>query len=120
MKESLDVLKWIEFAERDLQIARRMISEYPDDSAFHSQQAAEKALKAVLIKKSGELIKTHELAFLAKHVKAPAEIVSECVDLNELSVSMRYPGADEVIGEYTPEKAVKAAEKVLSWSKKQI
>lgn len=101
-------------------LARRSLREFPEEVAFHSQQAAEKALKAVLIKKTGELIKTHELVFLARKVGAPAHLVDDCKDLNELFASTRYPGMEDVTTAYTPQQALDAARRVVFWSKKQI
>lgn len=120
MKESLVVSEWMKYAGRDLKLSRHIMEDYPEDAVFHSQQAAEKALKAVLIKKFGELIKTRELVFLARKIRAPEEIISDCLDLNEVFTSVRYPGAEEVMREYTPAQAIEAAERVVSWSKKQI
>ncbi len=120
MTEPLEVSKWMKYAERDLEIAVKMASEYPEDSVFHCQQAAEKALKAVFIKKFGELIKTHELVFLARKVGLPEELLIDCKDLNESSAATRYPGYEEVITAFTPDSAMKAAGRLVVWSRKQL
>ena len=42
--------EWLRKALNDLKIANILLKEgFPDESAFHSQQAVEKALKALLV-----------------------------------------------------------------------
>ena len=53
---------WIANAEKDLKWAERMLEEGDYDySAFHSQQAAEKALKAILAAVDQRPPRTHRL-----------------------------------------------------------
>ena len=65
MKE--EVRKWFKKAKEDLNSAGYNFegSKY-DVAMFLCQQSAEKAFKALLIERTNELVKTHDLVFLAK------------------------------------------------------
>ena len=60
--------RWLEKAEKDLRVARKILDE-PDYSAFHSQQAAEKALKALLIALGKRPPRTHNIGLLLDEIK---------------------------------------------------
>jgi HEPN domain-containing protein len=109
---SPDVERWITFAKADLRAARLLLSdvEVPARIAcFHAQQAAEKAIKAVLIFEETPFRKTHDVIVLAGLL--PANLVDELesidpVVLQQWAVDGRYPGdlpdatpaeADEVL-----------------------
>ncbi len=67
-----DVEKWLQKAKGDLRKAEIMLRNREfDDVALHSQQAAEKALKALMIKKTGQLKKIHDLVELGKDAGMP-------------------------------------------------
>jgi HEPN domain-containing protein len=58
---------WLRYAEEDLAVAERMTSEQgwtPRIACFHAQQAAEKALKAVLVAERLPLVYSHNLELL--------------------------------------------------------
>lgn len=84
-------------------------------SAFYSQQSAEKILKAICIKQFNELIKVHDLVFLAKKVDAPQNIVENCKILSKVYIQSRYPGdvtASEAIGKGDAEEYLTIAKEV--------
>ena len=59
------VCMWLEKAMRDLRAAQLLLDEeLYDEAAFHSQQAAEKALKALLVALRIRPPKTHSLEHL--------------------------------------------------------
>lgn len=115
-----EVLAWMEYALRDLRTAKLVLGEVEENAAFHSQQAAEKALKAVVISRIGQASKTHELPFLARKAGAPKKIWEDCKLLNQYFLEGRYPGYDEEVSTEDARKAVAAAERVIEWSKKMI
>ena len=80
MKE--DVSLWLKQSEADLDSAESLleIKKYYA-SAFFSQQSTEKILKAACIKKFNELIKIHDLVFLARKLNAPEDIVNNCIKI---------------------------------------
>ncbi|MEA3198589.1 MAG: uncharacterized protein QOE90_17 [Thermoplasmata archaeon] len=72
--------EWMRHAQEDLDAARLLEGGGLHAlAAFHAQQAAEKAMKAVLILRGRGLARTHDVQRLAADAKAPtniAEIVS--------------------------------------------
>ncbi len=64
------VRSWLEKARHDLETARCVIEHEPpitDTAVYHCQQAAEKALKAVMIHHGQAVFKTHDLMALTTH-----------------------------------------------------
>ena len=60
MKE--EVKRWLDKAKEDLEKAEVLLkSEHYDGAAFFSQQSAEKALKAIIIKRTNNFPKIHDL-----------------------------------------------------------
>ncbi len=113
--------KWLERAKLDLQTARYLLEgEYYLDAVFHAQQSVEKALKALYLKKFNELVKTHELVFLAKKVDAPNEILELCEALNPFFVQTRYPDYEEEITAEEAEKIIKDATMVIKWTEMNL
>ena len=67
MSEADEALEWVEYAEEDLIIAKsalRRSKPLTIGSCFHSQQCAEKYLKAILVSQNVEFPKTHDLLIL--------------------------------------------------------
>jgi HEPN domain-containing protein len=89
-----------------------------------SQQAAEKALKAVCIIKGKGLLRVHELTMLARKSGAPKEVIEKCGLLNPFYTAARYPDSEEITDEESRESATKdayeSAVEVLEWCRKQI
>ncbi len=83
--------RWMEQAQYDLDTAKAnyQIKKYYA-SAFFSQQAAEKALKAFAIEKTGELPKTHSLFELGKILKIKDD---DFIELTPDYTMTRYPDA---------------------------
>ncbi len=116
---------WLRYARSDLELARVT---RPDDVlfeglCFHAQQAAEKALKAVLIAKGVPPPKTHNirtlLDLLPQEVIAPQEI-EDAASLTDYAVTSRYPGDFESVDEEEYKEAVRLAETVVLWAERII
>jgi len=99
--------EWVEKAEKDLATASRefQVRKLPNYDAvcFHSQQCAEKYLKAILQEKNISFGKTHNLTALLDLI-TPHETAWELMRpnlerLNVFAVQVRYPGesADKTI-----------------------
>jgi HEPN domain-containing protein len=113
---------WLERARSDLALAHAALS-LPDvlleDACFHTQQCAEKALKALLVQRGIPFPRTHVVETLldlleASGVTVPAD-VDEALVLTQYAVQTRYPGDWEPV---TPEEArfaLEVANRVLSW-----
>jgi HEPN domain-containing protein len=92
--------EWVQKAEDDFTVAQRMLRarKQPiyDAVCFHSQQCAEKYLKAFLQENSRDIPKTHkllDLLKLCKEVDNNLEIlVSDLLEVERFSVNVRYPG----------------------------
>jgi HEPN domain-containing protein len=88
---------WLEKAHEDLLAARRLAADpaIPGLSAFHAQQAIEKAFKAILVFKQNRLLRTHDLKRLLGEVGGftlSSDEQDTLEDLNALYIEARYPG----------------------------
>ena len=112
---------WLRHARSDLELARipRPAGVLYEGLCFHAQQAAEKALKAVLIARRIPAPHTHNirslLDLLPGDLNAPAHI-QEAATLTDFAVSSRYPADFEPIEEAEYFEAVRLAEAVVSWA----
>jgi HEPN domain-containing protein len=115
---------WLHRAESNLRIARRGRGEgvFLEDLCFEVQQAAEKALKALLIYLSGDYPRVHAFALileqLEQYVTVP-ESIREVVELTDYAVQIRYPGDYYPVSEEEYERALELAERVLRWVRLQ-
>ena len=121
MKE--EVKKWWGKSKRDLDNSEfNLKNKRYEESCFFAQQAVEKALKALDIKKSDNFVKTHDLIFLAKRIEASEEIIEKCRKVNPVYTESRYPDFIEV-ETYTKEKSKEillSTKEVLKWIKKEL
>jgi HEPN domain-containing protein len=109
-------------AASDLAAARSLAADTDqtdDVVGFHSQQAVEKALKAVVAIRSLELPRSHDISLLLRllgNAELPPDI-AEADWLNPWAVTMRYdqPGA-----ELDRPRAIEVAEYVLDWARHRI
>ena len=122
-----EVYNWWEQSLKDLESAKKNLSiESYYVTAFLSQQAAEKALKALYIYKLKDSPgKTHSLLRLGREVGIPSEFYHGLRKLNPDFILTRYPDvADGVPYELYDEKIaidkLKLAEEVLEWVKKEL
>ncbi|MFC1735358.1 HEPN domain-containing protein [Candidatus Hydrogenedentota bacterium] len=90
---------WLRKAELDIRSAETLISQDPPllyPACFHSQQAAEKYLKAYLTRHQVEFPKTHSIREILNIVgtidEALAEILASAPVLTPFGVEIRYPG----------------------------
>jgi HEPN domain-containing protein len=118
---------WLEKALRDLKSAKILFeSDDPilDTAIFHTQQCAEKALKAYLVFTGQTIIRTHDLTALndicARFDSDFDNLYDEIEFLNPYSTMFRYPG--DIINPDTNEveEAINNAEKVLAFVNKKI
>ncbi len=86
-------LAWFEEAEDDLAAAENLgQAKLYAIACFHCQQAAEKALKAALIKSTGVFPRIHSLRQLASHAGLLSEMIDEVAVLEGDYTTSRYPG----------------------------
>jgi hypothetical protein len=76
---------------------------YLEDLCFDAQQAAEKAIKALLVKKGIAFPYVHDIAYLLTLVEQNAvqipDPVGRAEDLTRYAVVTRYPGLTEPVSE---------------------
>ena len=117
---------WWEQAKEDLKAAKiNYDNKVYYVASFLSQQAAEKALKAVLLESESKIPKVHDLIFLAKKARAPDTIVNQCDELTWVYIETRYPdfSGENPHHKFTKEvvkKHLLIAEEVLTWVGKKI
>ena len=116
---------WLRHARSDLALAR--IPRTPEillqALCFHAQQAAEKALKAVLILQGVAPPRTHHIKTLLELLSSRVEIpspVREAASLTDYAVMSRYPALIEPVTEEEYHEAVKLAEAVISWAESLV
>lgn len=111
---------WLAKAEEDLLagdlILRGSMPSY-ETVSFHAQQAAEKALKALLVRYQVDFSKTHnigELLLLAELV-APriSEKLAETRTLTPYAVGARYPGEGPQVDREEADQHLSLARKVV-------
>ena len=102
----------------------RIPGAYLEDLCFEAQQAAEKAVKAVLISRDIEYPYVHDLARLLSMLEDAGEsapcVVRKAEELTPYALITRYPGPARAVT--TPEylAAVGTAEAVVGWAEGRI
>jgi HEPN domain-containing protein len=126
MADSLDVLKWIIFAQNDFDVASREAGRFRplvEVVCYHCQQSAEKILKAYTIAKTNILTKTHILGDLLndceQHASDFNNFRSICSRLTPHITLGRYP-ADIEPTEYHMKQALKDAAEILEFTKLKL
>lgn len=118
---------WLERAHSDLALAAVALRS-PDvlleDACFHTQQCAEKALKALLLQQGIPFPRTHVIEMLLDLLQASGIIVPADVDealvLTQYAVQTRYPGAWEPVTQEEARLALDIANCVLTWVEEQL
>lgn len=120
-----DPREWLNRAHSNLiQAKAESPGVYWEDLCFNAQQAAEKALKGLLLHRGIRFPYVHDLAELIGLLEQgdeeiPARI-REAVQLNNYAVITRYPGMVEPITREEYEEALALAEGVVRWVEKRL
>ncbi len=97
---------------------------YLEDLCFDAQQAAEKAIKAVLLHQNVPFPYTHDLSELLTLVERGGEpvpqAVREAVRLTPFAAEARYPGSEEPVTRNEYESALLIAEAVVRWAEERL
>jgi HEPN domain-containing protein len=120
-----DPREWLNRARSNLARAR---AEHPDiyleDRCFDAQQAAEKAIKALLLQRGIRFPYVHDLAELLRLLEQRGEEiplqVSAAEQLTDYAVEARYPGLAEPVSRAEYEEALNMAEEVVRWAEERI
>ena len=121
---------WLRVAKRDLERAEHSLREEDRSAAvFWAQQAAEKALKAVLLAYRGFFPKTHSIRRLFEELGSNLglgeEELEEAYELTQYYFVSRYPDIveglpDEAISRRTAERAVAIARRVVEAAERAL
>lgn len=120
-----DPREWLNRARSNLSRAKSRIPEvYLEDLCFDAQQAAEKAIKALLVKKGVAFPYVHDIAHLLSLVEQTGVQIPDQVrraeDLTRYAVVTRYPGLAEPVSESHYRDALVGAEAVVRWAEGEI
>lgn len=121
-----EIKNWWEQAKRDLKSAHNSYNS--NDfyiASFLSQQAIEKGLKALYLKKKNFVKKIHNIVTLAKELKLPINLIEDCDKVNPVYTDTRYPDAKVGLPSerYTKERSkedIEIAERILKWLEEKI
>ena len=112
---------WLKKASQDLKAARHSLAAAPpflEDTVFHCQQAAEKALKGFLMWHDQPFRKTHSLEELGEQCLDLDESLRDLVDraalLTEYAWKFRYPGDPEEPSREEAEEALGIAGELVA------
>lgn len=119
--------EWMDHAESDLRLARLAAGEprvRREQACFHLQQAAEKAIKAVLLSCRIDFPLTHDIEHLLEIAEEAGlhipEEVRESGILTPYAVETRYPGSWFEISADDLKEAMATATATVDWAKNNI
>jgi len=120
-----DPHEWLNRARSNLAQSKLRAPEvYLEDLCFNAQQAAEKAIKALLIKLGIRFPYTHDMTELLTLLEQAEQIIPEEIKragaLSDYAVESRYPGLAEPVTEEEYQETVNTAEQVVHWVERII
>lgn len=120
-----DPREWLNRARSALSLAKAQSAEvYLEDLCYQAQQAVEKAVKALLIKRNVEFPYVHDIAELLTVLEDAGQEIPEFARqaerLTRFAVFTRYPGIVPPISREEYEEAVRVAEQVVRWAEEQM
>ena len=118
---------WLRHAKSDLAVAQSIENNsdvLPNQTAFHAQQVAEKAIKGAMIHAGIAFPLTHDLQDLIKRWTSsgrawPAALIN-VKTLTPYAVESRYPGYIHQVSRAEVRAAIEVAEQVIAWADAQI
>jgi HEPN domain-containing protein/predicted nucleotidyltransferase len=120
--EPRSVALWIERASRDQQIMDVLLGANPilwEGVCFHAQQAAEKHLKALLVRRMLRPPRTHDLSEVCQAVRSAGyslpDFDAECRQLAPYAVDVRYPEQVPIPDDATGRETVAAARRIIAF-----
>ncbi|MCY3699542.1 MAG: HEPN domain-containing protein [Gemmatimonadetes bacterium] len=122
---STDPREWLNRARSNLaQAGSRLPGVYLEDLCFDAQQAAEKAIKGVLISRNIEFPYVHDLARLLLILESHGERIPADLRragrLTPYAVATRYPGPGVPVSEAQYLEALEIAETIVDWAEESL
>jgi len=111
--------RWMSYAKSDLDAADTLLEKgdfFPRQICFMSQQAGEKALKAILVYLEMNFPKTHDLDLIRELIPTGWEVKAKFPELYDLSVwavESRYPGHAPDVTEGEAQETLRLAQSVF-------
>lgn len=120
-----DPREWLRRADSNLAQAKsRKTGVCREDLCFQAQQAAEKALKALLLARGVRPPYTHDLATLLRLIEKSGESapksIARLVRLTDYAVETRYPGLFEPVSPRELSEARTLASRCVEWVRGRI
>jgi HEPN domain-containing protein len=121
-----ETAEWLASAAEDLDAARVLFDAgHYHAMALHAQQSVEKALKGLLVERTGELpARTHDLRRIGTEVGIPAAMLSRLVELYAYYLAGRYPGTAHGDAQLRAQEeataAMTTARETLAWARTQL
>ncbi len=120
-----DPREWMNRARSNLARAKNRIpGVYLEDLCFDAQQAAEKAIKAVMIKRGIDFPYIHDLGHLLFVLEEAGETIPEGVQAAETLTTYasitRYPSTGSPVSPQEHMEAVEIAEGVVRWAEVRL
>ena len=117
--------RWLKIVKEDLRVAKVLLEkEAFSTSTYHCQQAAEKALKAYLVFKKQEVIKTHDLmnlVIVCCRLNRSFKVLHDAAEnLNPFATKFRYPTEFDITDYVDTKSAIKQAQKIVDFVLKKI
>jgi HEPN domain-containing protein len=117
--------RWLEIVKEDLAVAKFLLKgEFFSTVAYHSQQAAEKALKAFLVFKDRPVLKSHDLLKLLRLCSLVDNDFQKLFDaadyVNPFSTKFRYPDEFNIPDLQAAQLAIKHAQSIVTFVNKKI
>ncbi len=127
LRDPSDPQSWLRRARSNLARARAgrpTVEVLYEDLCFDAQQAAEKAVKGVLVARQRDFPKTHVVERLlglveAAGVEVPVSI-REAGDLTRYAAQSRYPEVADETSEPDYQRALELAERVVRWAEEIV
>ena len=120
-----DPREWLNRARSNLAMAKNRVGGvYLEDLCFEAQQAAEKAIKAMIIMRGTEFPYVHDLDHLLSLLEQAGEIIPEDVSLagslTDYATTTRYPARTEPVTEMEYANAISIAETIVQWAERRL
>ena len=101
-----------------------MSGAYLEDLCFEAQQATEKAIKALMIRREIEFPHVHDLSRLLSLLEEVGQSIPDVIrragKLTTYAVLTRYPGTARPVTVREYEEAVEIAEEVVQWAERNL
>ncbi len=122
-----DPIEWLNRAKSNFSRATADINipdVYLEDLCFDAQQAAEKAIKALLLHRGVVFPFVHDLAGLVTVLQRSGQEVpkpiAEAARLTRFAVETRYPSLAEAVSREDYDRAITIAAEVIRWVEKHM